>query len=191
MVDSTEGQFSNVTELLQRVAAGDRSAENELLPQIYADLKHLAAAQLRNERQGHSLQVTALVHEAYVRLTGGNLRDWKDRSHFFAVAARVMRRVLVDHARGRRAAKRGGGGTRVVLEENLLISPQQSDLVAALDEALERLAEIDPRKAEIVELRFFGGLTEEEIAAYLGRSSRTVKRDWVMARAWLYGELSR
>jgi RNA polymerase sigma-70 factor (ECF subfamily) len=182
---------SEITLLLRRLAAGDRSAENELLPQIYGELKRLAMAQLRRERAGHTLQATELVHEAYLRLANQSQIDWQDRIHFFAMAAKAMRRILVDYARRRNAGKRGGAAVRVPLDDHIRISNDQCNLIAGLDGALDRLAQADARKARIVELRFFGGMTEEQIATLLGISSRTVKRDWVTARAWLYGELAK
>ena len=191
MPESANQPLIGVTQLLHRVARGDHSAEDELLRQIYGELKRLAVAQFRNERPGHTLQATALVHEAYLRLTNYQQIDWKDRVHFFAMAAKVMRRVLVDHARQRNAGKRGGPAARLTLDEDIQVTNEQCDLISGLDDALQRLAQTDPRKAKIVELRFFAGLTEEEIAKVLGISSRTVKRDWVVARAWLYGELAK
>jgi len=184
-------QSHDVTQLLRRLSAGDRSAKNELLPHVYAELKRLAAAQLRNERPGHTLQATALVHEVYLRLTNSEAPPWQDRLHFFAVAAKLMRRILVDHVRRRQAGKRGGAAVKISFDDALQISNEQCSLIDHLDEALDRLSKLHPRKADIVELRFFGGLTEDEIASLFGISSRTVKRDWMTARAWLYGELTK
>ena len=180
---------AEMTELLQRVARGDKNAEAELLPQIYRELHQIARAYLRNERPEHTLQASALVNEVYVRVFAKPDAEWKNRSHFFGMAARTMRSILVDYARGRKAVKRDGG-VRILMEEGLTISPEQCDLVAALDEALERLAKIAPRAARVVELRLFSGLSEEEIADILNLSVRTVRRDWKMARAWLYEDLS-
>ena len=157
---------------------------------VYEELRGLAAAYIRRERAGHSLQPTALVHEAFLRLIDAQGVELRDQRHFFAIAANTMRRVLVEHARTRNAAKRGGGSHRVTLT-GLHASDRQTDLeVIALDEAMERLAEIDPRQAKIVELRFFGGLTVDEVAENLGVSKRTVESDWTLARAWLLREES-
>lgn len=180
---------SDITQLLSRLRSHDSGAESELFQKIYPDLHRIAARHLQNERPGHTLQPTALVNEVYLRLIGKGDVDWQNRSHFFAVAARVMRRILVDHARGRNAAKRGGGVSPAALEEVPLLSNEQSALVLAVHECLERLGKLDQRQAQVVEMRFFGGLTEDEIAVVLGISARTVKRDWIMARAWLNAEL--
>jgi RNA polymerase sigma factor (TIGR02999 family) len=179
----------DITELLLRLQTGDSAAEDLLAPRIYPELRKLAGRCLRGERPGHTLQPTALVNEVYLRLLAGRNVDWQNRSHFFAVASRVMRRILVDHARERNAAKRGGGFARLELDEVIDLSHEQSDLVLALHDCLERLARLDARQAQIVEMRFFGGLTEDEIALVLRISTRTVKRDWLMARAWLHAEL--
>lgn len=179
-----------ITELLRRAASGDRIAEDELVPKVYNHLRRVASVYLSKERQDHSLQATALVHEAYIRIFGKNEPHFNDRSHFFRVAAQVMRNILVDHARGKKTTKRGGESIRVPLDEVITISDDQSQLVLQVDEALARLEQLDKRQAKIVELRFFAGLTEDEIAEVLGVSSRTVKRDWVVARAWLHGELT-
>ena len=178
-----------ITVLLQRISSGDKGAEEELLPKVYRELKRLASACLRRERQGHTLQATALVNEAYLRLSDQKDVAWTGRTHFFAIAARIMRRILADYARQRNAGKRGGGRPHLSLDEELHVTDSQCALIEGLDEALQRLAQLDSRQAQVVEMRFFGGLTEEEIAEVLGVSSRTVKRDWMMARAWLYGEL--
>ena len=182
-----------ITRYLIELRAGNRDAEGALLNAVYPELKRRAAAYLRSERPGHTLQATALVNEAYLQLIGGTAAtdvDWKDRSHFFAVAARAMRRILVDHARHRKAAKREGGRARVEFTDTLAIAEDRLDEVIAVDAALTRLASLDPRQSRIVEMRFFGGLSEEEIAEILGIASRTVKRDWKVAKAWLHGELS-
>jgi RNA polymerase sigma-70 factor (ECF subfamily) len=181
-----------ITVLLRQAAAGDGHAEEELLRTLYLELRQLARRHMRNERRSHTLQPTALVNEAYVRLLRGHAPEWKDRAHFFAVASNVMRRILVDHARRRQTAKRGHGVEPEELRDagdpNGSHSP---DIVLAVDQALSALAESDPRKARIVELRFFSGLTEEEVAHVLGISVRTAKREWSVAKAWLYHQLNR
>jgi len=179
-----------VTALLTQIHAGNKEAEERLIPLVYAELRRLAKHYLREERPDHTLQPTALVHEAYLRLTAMQQVDWQSRSHFFAISATVMRRILVDHARAQRAEKREGSREAVSLDESLLVSPSRSPDLVALDGALERLAKINPRRSSIVELRFFGGMSEEETAHVLGISARTVKRDWRVAKAWLYNELS-
>jgi len=179
------------TDLLNRVAGGDKQAEELLLPLIYSELRRIAAHHLRQERPSHTLQTTALVHEAYLRLIGLTDIDWKSRTHFFGVAAQLMRHVLVDYARQRGAEKRGGGQAHLPLEAGLAVSDEQCALVAELDAALQRLERLNARQARVVELRFFSGMKEDEIASLLAVSVRTVKRDWTVARAWIYGELSR
>ena len=179
----------DITKILTRLKSGDADAEDALIPRIYPELRRRAALCLRNERPNHTLQPTALVNEVYARLLGRRKIDWQSRTHFFAVASRVMRRILVDHARERRSEKRGGGIPVLDLDQVVVLTEQQSELVLAVHEALERLSKLDERQAQVVEMRFFGGLTEEEMALVLGVSARTVKRDWVMARAWLHAEL--
>ncbi|MEZ5356435.1 MAG: sigma-70 family RNA polymerase sigma factor [Bryobacteraceae bacterium] len=179
-----------ITRLLREAAHGDAASEARLLAEIYPELLRLARRQMGRERQGHTLQPSALVNEAYLRLTGRETVDWKNRSQFFAAASKVMRRVLVDHAREKNAAKRSGVRVQVELSEDLAISEDRLDEILQVDEALDRLAGIDDRQSKIVELRFFGGLTEVEIADLLDVSVRTVKRDWSMARAWLHGEIA-
>lgn len=179
-----------VTNLLLELKLGNKQAEEMLIPLVYAELRRIAAAHLRRESPDHSLQPTALVHEAYLRLTELKKMDWQSRSHFFAVSANIMRRILVDHARAQRADKRGRGWDAVSLNEAILPSPQKAPEVLALDEALSRLAALDERQAKIVELRFFAGMSEEETGEVLGISARTVKRDWRIAKAWLYKELT-
>jgi RNA polymerase sigma-70 factor (ECF subfamily) len=181
----------DITELLARARSGDPNATSTLMERIYGELHRLAVYYMRSERSDHSLQPTALVNEAYEHLFAGGGVDWHNRQHFLAVAAQVMRRVLIDHARGHRAAKRGGAQTRVDLEDAALFTPARSEELIALDEALTRLAAWDPRQSRIVELRFFGGLTDEETAEVLNVSVRTVKRDWAIAKAWLYAELTK
>lgn len=175
-----------VTTLLVRWREGDRQALEELMPLVYEELRRLARHYLRQERNDHTLQSTALVHEAYLRLAGGNAPNWQNRAHFFGVAAHIMRQILVEHARGRDAAKRGGNVCKLALDD--AVAPlQQIDVdVVALDRALTELSELDAQQGRIVELRFFGGLTIEDTSEVLGISPATVKRDWVTARAWLY-----
>jgi RNA polymerase sigma factor (TIGR02999 family) len=183
--------FAEVTLLLSRLKAGDRSALDRLMPLVHDELRRLAGAHMRRERADHTLQATALAHEAYMRMVDLDRIDWRDRAHFFAVAAGVMRRILIDHARKRRAARRGGGAPHVPLEEGLRLADDRPEELVDLDEALDRLAAMDPRQARIVEMRFFGGLSVEETGAVLGISPRTVKREWAVARAWLKAELGR
>jgi RNA polymerase sigma factor (TIGR02999 family) len=176
--------------LLRRLQEGDKGAEEHLIEKVYGELRKLAAAYLRRERLGHSLQPTALVNEAYLKLTKLDRLDWQDRSHFFGVAAHLMRQILVDHARTRRAGKRGGGVGVVPLDEARILDKGRPTEIIALDEALDRLHQKDPRAAKVVECRFFGGLSVEETAKVLGVAARTVKRDWSLGRAWLQRELS-
>jgi RNA polymerase sigma factor (TIGR02999 family) len=185
-----ESNGGEITALLHRWSRGDPEAFQALVPIVYNELRRLANHYLQNERSGHTLQSTALVHEAFLRLVGNNgMQQWHGRAHFFAAAAQSMRRILVDHARQRQARKRGSGAQRVPLEEALTV-PVQSNLdVAALDESLSNLALIDPRKSRVVELRFFGGLSNQEIAEVLGISPAAVRNDWVVAKAWLYRDL--
>ena len=180
----------NITELLGLWHDGDRAALEELAPLVYDELHRLAGAYMRGERQGHLLQTTALVNEAYLRLHNANSVRWQNRRHFYAVAARAMRRILVDFARSQRQQKRNGG-RRVELDEALTVAVERSPDVIALDEALTELAVLDLRQSQIVELRFFGGLTETQIAEVLDVSPRTVSGQWRLARAWLLRELDR
>jgi RNA polymerase sigma-70 factor, ECF subfamily len=179
----------DLTQLLAQARNGNRAAEDELFQVVYGELRKLASHALRSEKSGHTLQPTALVHEAYLRLLGSKSLAWNDRGHFFTAASRTMRRVLIDHARRHLAEKGGGGFRRLDLDERLQYVEEDSPAVVLLHDCLESLAARDPRQATIVELRFFGGLTEEEIALVLDVSSRTVKRDWVTARAWLQAEM--
>lgn len=180
---------TNVTRLLRAAASGERRDVDALLAAIYDDLRRLAAHQMSSERAGHTLNPTALANEAYIKLVDQRSTDWRDRLHFFAVAARLIRRILIDHARARDAAKRGGKLVRVPLED-LELAASGLDLdVMAIDEALRELAEIDPRQAQIVELRFYGGLSNDEVAEYLSISTRSVDRDWACAKAWLFCRL--
>jgi RNA polymerase sigma factor (TIGR02999 family) len=183
----------DVTRLLTALREGDRSGLEQLIPVVYEELRDLAAHYIRRERPDHTLQPTALVHEAYMRLAGHveqHGADWRDRAHFFGVAARVMRQVLVDHARAHQAAKRGSGQARVTLSECVRMVEDETVDLLALDVALTRLASLDADQARLVELRFFAGLTVEETAEVVGRSPTSVKREWRAARAWLHRELS-
>ena len=180
-----------VTQLLGRWRSGDLEALDSLIPLVYDELRSIAKHYLRNERPGHTLQSTALVHEAYVRMANQDLPEWQNRAHFFAVAAQLMRQILVDHARAHRASKRGSGVCNVALDEAEGKAQAVNVDILALDEALKTLSEMDPQQAKIVELKFFGGLSIEDTAAVMGISSSTVKRDWVTARAWLHRELDR
>jgi RNA polymerase sigma-70 factor (ECF subfamily) len=186
-----EQDARQVTKLLLAVRRGDSSAEQRLYEAVYGELRRMAARYMRRERPDHTLQPTALIHEAYVGLIDQHGKDWQNRAHFFGVAANVMRRILVNHARTRSRAKRGGHEQKVPLEDGLAVATDRSDEVIALDDALTRLEQLDARQGKVVELRFFGGLTEEEAAEALGVSSRTVKRDWRLARAWLHAELGK
>ncbi len=187
-----KGEPGKITQLLSRFRHGDREAECELLPVVYGELRRLAQNNLKRERRNHTFSPTALVHEAFLRLTGTDQPDWQDRAHFFAVAARVMRQVLVDYARRHQALRRGAGFERVPLDgDALAFSEAKSTEVLALDEALRRLEELDDRQSQIVEMKFFAGLSFEEMAEILDVSSKTVKREWAMARAWLHQEISR
>ena len=179
-----------ITELLAEWRDGNQSALDELYPLVYNELHRLARRYMSRERKGHTLQTTALINEAYVRLVDQKNVQWANRSHFFAISAQIMRRILIDHARRYGYAKRGGGAKQVSLEEVAAIVPEQGRELIRLDEALKSLAERDPRRSQVVELRYFGGLNNEEIAGVLNVSQNTVTRDWNMARAWLYQQLS-
>lgn len=168
---------------------GNEAALEQLTPLVEAELRRLARTYMRRERRGHTLQTTALVNEAFLRLTGARSIGWQDRAHFLGIAARLMRRVLVDHARARGYRKRGGGAHRVTLDEGVIASPAPTFNLIALDRALEALAAVDARKSKVIELRFFGGLSVEETASVLGVSVDTVMRDWKLAKAWLLKEL--
>ena len=184
-MDSNPGQ---ITQLLQAMRNGDDSAAGDLLPLVYGELHRLAKSYMRRERPEHTLQATALINEAYMRLMQDNA-DWKNREHFIGVAAQVMRRVLVDYARTHHAERRAGGLQRVEMHEELAIAPERLDEVTALDEALVRLEEKNARQAKVVELRYFGGLSVDQIGSLLGIAPRSVKRDWSLARMWLFKEL--
>lgn len=183
------GDPHEVTLLLSALTRGDEQAGEKLVSLVYDELRRLARSYMRRERTDHTLQATALVHEAYLKLVEQRSANWQSRAHFFGVAAQVMRRILIDHARGHQRQKRGGEYEKVVLNEALVFSPEQSAELLAVDEALERLAKLDERQARVVELRFFGGLSVEEAAAVLDISPKTVKRDWSVAKAWLYADL--
>jgi len=180
-----------VTQLLIQWSNGDKAALDKLMPLIYEELRQLARHYMNRERAGHTLQTTALVNEAYLRLINRKQVHWQNRAHFFAIAAHLMRSILVDHARSHAYAKRGGGARKIALDEALAVSQQRAADVVALDDALKRLAEIDRQQSRIVELKFFGGLTIEETAEVLELSPATIKREWSTAKAWLYHELNR
>ena len=186
MVASPQG----VTQLLVAWSDGDAAARDELMPLVYEELRRLAHRYMGRERIGHTLQTSGLVNEAYLRLIDQSQVHWQNRAHFFGIAAQMMRRILVDYARNRRYAKRGGGTPALVLDEALIVSDERSAEVVAVHEALEQLAKFDPRKGQIVELRFFGGLSIEETAEILSVSPGTVMRDWTLAKAWLRREMS-
>ncbi|MFW6079588.1 MAG: ECF-type sigma factor, partial [Gemmatimonadota bacterium] len=181
-----------VTRLIEALRAGDDAAFDRMLPLVYDELRRIAHRQLAGQPAGSTLDTTALVHESYLKLVAGEHLEWSDRAHFFAVAARAMRHILIDRARRRRTAKRGGAGgwRRIPLEEAKLSVDEQADALLALDAALERLAAVHPRQHQVVECRFFGGMTEAETAAAVGVTARTVRRDWLKARMWLYAELA-
>jgi RNA polymerase sigma factor (TIGR02999 family) len=183
-----ELEKGEVTELLNEMAKGDSRAADLLLPMVYAELHRLAAAYMRRERPDHTLQATALINEAYLRLSKEN-GEWNNREHFIGMAANVMRHVLVDHARAHKAKQRDGGLKRVEMHGDMAISEEKLEGVVALDEALKRLEMLYPRRAKVVELRYFGGLSVEKIASLLEVSERSVKRDWSLARVWLFREL--
>jgi RNA polymerase sigma factor (TIGR02999 family) len=185
-----DGTASGVTELLLAWSRGDQAALAALLPRVYEELRKLASGYLRQERPGHTLQTSDLVNEAFLRLVDQDRVQWRNRAQFFGIAAQMMRRILVDRARSHLYAKRGGGAPRLSLDEALTLAAERAPELVALDEALEELAKIEPDRARIVELRFFGGLTSEEIAQVLDVSVPTVTRGWRMARAWLYRELA-
>jgi len=183
-------QANEVTRLLEAMAAGDPGAMDRLIPLVYGQLQQIARAQLARERPDHTLETGALVHEAYLRLTGLREIEWHGEAHFLAAAAGAMRRILIDHAVARRAAKRGGGLSPITLTGDVPDQRRSADEMLALDLALERLADLDPRQARVVECRFFAGMSIDQVAEVLGVSPITVKRDWAAARAWLNQELS-
>ncbi|MDX6574419.1 MAG: hypothetical protein QOE96_372 [Blastocatellia bacterium] len=179
-----------ITQLLAEWSEGNQAALDKLYPLVYNELRRMAHGYLRRERKGHTLQTTALINEAYLRLVDQKYVHWANRSHFFGISAQIMRRILIDHARRYDYAKRGGGAQRISLDEVAVVAKERARSLLMLDEALKTLAKIDPRRSEVVELRYFGGLNNEEIARVLKISENTVTRDWNMARAWLYQELS-
>lgn len=180
-----------ISYLLQRWSSGDCAARDELLPLVYDELRRMAHRHMAHQSPGHTLQTTALLHEAYLRLVGQEEKHWANRAHFFGVAAQAMRHILVDYARAQQSDKRGGGAAQFSLDEALVIGPERSAELVALDDALAALAQLDERQSRVVELRFFGGLTEVEIAEVLQLSLRTVSGDWRLARAWRLRELSK
>ena len=185
-----DSESIDMAKVLRQAATGQPDALEELLPLVYEQLHSVAERLLRHESPAHTLQPTALVNEAYMRLARGTGVDWQGKTHFFAVGAKVMRRVLVDHARGKNRQKRGGEQCRIPLSDDLCVSNRHDEDVLAIEEALEKLEKLDPRQAKVVELRFYGGLTVDEVAEVLGVSKRTVEADWTMVRAWLRRELS-
>ncbi len=180
----------DVSRVLAEIAAGDDDATELLMPLVYDQMRQIAQRLLRRESPGHTLQPTALVNEAFLRLAGKNNIDWQGKTHFFAIGATVMRRILVDHARGKKTQKRGGEQCRIPLSDELCVSTRNDEDVLAIEEALEKLEDLDARQAKVVELRFYGGLTVDQVAEALGVSKRTVESDWTMVRAWLRRELS-
>lgn len=189
MASVQEDPPGKITRLLREIREGDSGAFDRLMPLVYDELRQIARRQLRGERSDHTLDTSALTHEVYLKLVGESEVDWENRAHFFVLAARAMRQILIDHARKRNAQKRGGNWTRTTLSSrNLRVEVQMGELID-LDEGLRRLHEIDERASRVVELRFFGGMTEDEVAEVLDVSTRTVQRDWRKARAWLYKEV--
>jgi RNA polymerase sigma-70 factor, ECF subfamily len=178
-----------ITELLEQWSDGNQTALDKLYPLVYEELRRLARSYMKREPKGHTLQTTALINEAYVRIVDQKSVHWQNRSHFFAISAQIMRRILVDHARRYLHAKRGGGARRVSLDEAMIVATERSEEVLMLDEALSNLARMDPRRCQVVELRYFAGLNNQEIASVLHISENTVMRDWNLARAWLYQQL--
>ena len=187
----TTSKPSEVTRLLQQLDTGDRSGVDQLFAVVYQQLRNLAGQFFRREPEENTLQPTALVHEAYMKLVDQTRVDWQGRTHFFAVAAQAMRRILVDHARRRGAAKRGGNQHRIALDDNLVIESNRDEDLLALENAATKLTKLDPCQAQMIELRFFGGLSIAEVAKVMGISTRSVEREWTMVRAWLRRELSR
>src|SRR5438876_7683404 len=188
-MDTSSVSQQRVTQLLQQWSHGDDSALAELTPLVYEELRHLAHHYMEGQRPDHTLQTTALVDEAYLRLADQTNPSWQNRAHFFAVAARAMRQILVNYTKSQRAQKRGGGALKVELDEAAIVSPEQSKAIVDLHEALERLGALDSRKAQVVELKYFGGLNYDEMVEVLKISRITVRRDWEFAKVWLYTEL--
>lgn len=188
--EMTESQSHQVTQLLIKWSNGDKAALDKLMPLIHEELRRLAHQYMSRERSGHTLQTSALVNEAYIRLVNRKGVQWQNRAHFFAIAANSMRSILVDHARSHAYAKRGGGAHKITLDDGLIVSQERAAEVVALDDVLKQLADIDPQQSRIVELRFFGGLTIEETAEVVQLSPATIKREWNIAKAWLYHQLS-
>lgn len=180
-----------ITQLLLAWGSGDETALERLMPLVHAELKRLAKRYMNRQRSGHTLQTTALVNEAYLRLIDSSRVQWQNRAHFFAISAQLMRRILVDAARAKQNLKRGGGAQMIALDEAPDVFSEQAAELIALDDALKALASFSPRLSQVVELRYFGGLSEEEAAEVLKTSTRTIRRDWKLARTWLYRELSR
>jgi len=189
MTNSPAEQQHEITELLVAWSDGNQAALDSLYPLVYQELRRLARSYMRRENKGHTLQTTALINEAYVRMVDQRNVHWQNRSHFFAISAQIMRRILVDHARRYGYAKRGGGAQKVSLDEGMIVAKERSEEVVLLDEALEQLARIDPRRSQVVELRYFAGLNNQEISEILKISENTVMRDWNLARAWLHERL--
>ena len=186
----SESDSTELTRILSHISSGDKAAADRLMPLVYDHLRSMAATYLRRESPGHTLQPTALVNEAYLKLVDQRNVDWRGKTHFFAVSAEIMRRILVDYARSKKRQKRGGDFERIKLHTDLQISRDRDDDLLAVDEAIDKLAKKDSRQAKIVELRFFGGLTVAEVAEVLGISKRTVEAEWTVIRAWLRRELS-
>ena len=191
MASGMSAQSAQVTTLLVAWGSGDDGALEQLVPLVHRELRRMAQRAMAGERADHTLQPTALVNEVYLRLVDMKSVRWNDRAHFFALSARLMRRILVDIARARRYQKRGGAAPTITLDQDVVAAPARGEDLVALDEALERLAQFDPRRSQVVELRFFGGLGVEEVAEVLKVSRHTVMRDWTLARTWLYRELRR
>ncbi len=189
MDQGTQATPNEVTRLLIEWEHGNKAALDQLMPLVYDELRRLAAHYLQQERSGHTLQPTALVNEAYLRLVDQRNVDWRNRAQFFGLAAQMMRRILVNHAEARKAAKRGGDAERLPLDDSLSLSRENDVDILALNDALNRLADFDEQKSKVVELRFFGGLKMDEVAEFIGKSTATTEREWSLARAWLYREL--
>lgn len=189
LIPKMNNNSGNITQLLQEYQSGNKDALDAVFPMVYDELRKLAASRLRSERPEHTLQATALVHEAYLRLIEQDKQTWQNRAHFFGLAAEMMRRILVNHAVKRNADKRFGNQTRLALDEIVDFTQGRDVNLVSLDEAMTRLAEFDPKQAKIIELKFFGGLTNEEIAEVIGVSDSTVKREWRIAKAWLHDQL--